>query len=865
VTTGAPLYLVSACGSAEEFVAAFRRYADRGGLFVPIADPLPAGKRGRVALALTDGRIILEGEIEVSSSWPRPSPLYGRIGMTLKFVAPDDATKTTLTELEKARLAMKPPPLTAIPRAGDVPATPRAVAPPIGGRIDAANALAESIAIGDVGPWRDGTVNATPKPTVDSPSQKFVIPTIPQVGASRPKTPSVPPALQPKTSEPTKPPPLPGTIPVVIPPKIITPPIGVGRATVMGMPALDREPAASPEPPPVISAKVTLEGVQPATPPTGTTMGMPPIARAPSEGVLVVSTPPRRDPTPIPKRGEAIQIPKREIAVGKQTTLGMPIVRAPADTEVMEAQSPPPTPTPTSTGAAARRAHTPSTPPAPRNPTPFAPLPVVKRPAMDPSVVAADEPTDLTEIPPPPVGDEQKKTSLGVQMMSAAPVETNWEESGPAYVGPPPDSTTRPSGSLRASEIMAAMKGEDWVMAPDASQPTIVPKSEEPAARDQKAAEEKSGPDDWAISLDPQAPGGWSAPAKVEKLPEPKQNPASGNRNIAVASSKAIEAVEWEDKPTGIGEALVEIDPSLMARPPTEEEEPVNIVSMPPADVPPPLPTPPPFGSGALPLLQKPPPPPLVVNASASFPSFKAHDETEHVSFLTDSIAMEPKKKPRTILIAAIAAFVVLATVATIFITGVAKHKQQPVGTGSGSAVALAAPADAAAAIVVDAPREAITPPVAIDAGVAAPATCNVDVTTSPSGAELSIDKTVVGTAPTTLQLPCGVATKILAKKDKWGSATKAFTASATATKLTIKIPPPLFQLKVTSIPSGATITIAGKVVGITPTTIKVPAFAGSTITLTKDSYAPDTQKVTAKQNNATHMVTLKHVLKKLH
>ena len=851
MTTGAPLYLVSACGSAEEFVAAFRRYADRGGLFVPIADPLPAGKHGRVALALSDGRIILEGEIEVSASWPRPSPLYGRIGMTLKFVAPDDATKTTLTELEKARLAMKPPPLTATPRAGDVPATPRAVAPPVGGRIDAANALAESIAIGDVGAWRD----ATPKATVDSPSQKFVIPTIPQVGAPRPKSQSVPPALQPRISEPTKPPPLPGTIPVVIPPKIITPPIGVGRATVMGMPAMDREPAA-PEPPPVISAKVTQEGIQPATPPKGTSMGMPPIARAPSEGVLVVSTPPRRDPTPIPKRGEAIQIPKREIAIGKQTTLGMPIVRAPADTEAMEPLSPPPTPT--STGAAARRAHTPSTPPAPRNPTPFAPLPVVKRPAIDPSVVAADEPTDLTEIPPPPpVGDEQKKTSLGVQMMSATPVEMSWDESGPAYVGPPPDSTTRPSGSLRASEIMAAMKGEDWVMAPDASQPTVVPKSEPPAAADQKAAEEKSGPDDWAISLDPQAPGGWSAPAKVEKLPEPKQNPASGNRNIAVSSSKAIEAIEWEDKPTGIGEALVEIDPSLMARPPTEEE-PVNIVSMPPADVPPPLPTPPPFGSGALPLLHKPPPPPLVVNASASSPSLKSHDETEHVSFMTDAIAMAPKKKRRTMLIAAIAAFVVLATAATIFITGIGKHKQAP-------AIALVAPADAAVAVVVDAPREAVTPPVAVDAGVAAPATCSVDVTSSPVGAELSIDKTVVGTAPATLQLPCGVATKIFAKKDKWGSATKAFTASATATKLTIKIPAPLFQLKVTSIPSGATITIAGKVVGITPTTIKVPAFAGSTITLSKDSYAPDTQRVTAKQNNATHMVTLKHVQKKLH
>ena len=50
VTTGAPIFLVSACASAEEFVAAFRRYADRTGLFIPIAEPFsvevdPSGRR----------------------------------------------------------------------------------------------------------------------------------------------------------------------------------------------------------------------------------------------------------------------------------------------------------------------------------------------------------------------------------------------------------------------------------------------------------------------------------------------------------------------------------------------------------------------------------------------------------------------------------------------------------------------------------------------------------------------------------------------------------------------------------------------------------------------------------------------------
>ena len=126
MTTGAPLYLVSACASAEEFVAAFRRYADRAGLFVPIADPLLQGRRGRIAVTLNDGRIVLEGEVEVATSSARPSPLYGRVGMTLKFVEPDVPTKTTLAELEKARLAMKPPPLSVavLPPSPGAPSVP---------------------------------------------------------------------------------------------------------------------------------------------------------------------------------------------------------------------------------------------------------------------------------------------------------------------------------------------------------------------------------------------------------------------------------------------------------------------------------------------------------------------------------------------------------------------------------------------------------------------------------------------------------------------------------------------------------------------------------------------------------------------
>ena len=151
MSSGAQIFLVSACSSGQDFVAAFRRYVDRNGVvFVPLAEPLPAGRRGRFALTLIDGGVMIEGEAEVVSSARTPSVLHGRVGMTVKFVALDEPSKIVLTELEKARLALKPTAPSVAPREADIPASPRPVPPPTGGRIDSVNALAECVICGDV-------------------------------------------------------------------------------------------------------------------------------------------------------------------------------------------------------------------------------------------------------------------------------------------------------------------------------------------------------------------------------------------------------------------------------------------------------------------------------------------------------------------------------------------------------------------------------------------------------------------------------------------------------------------------------------------------------------------------------------------
>jgi PEGA domain len=193
--TGAPIYLVSACTSGEEFVAAFRRYADKNGLFVPIGEPLPLGGRGRFAVTLKDGGVMIEGEAEIVSSARTATVLHGRVGMTLRFLEPDEASKTMLAELEKARLAMRPAPPSVAPRPAEIPAEPRPVPPPVAGRIDAVNALAECVSIGDLGALGPAAAAAAAAVVVAPPKAgpRFVMPALPAVGvAPRPATSPVP-------------------------------------------------------------------------------------------------------------------------------------------------------------------------------------------------------------------------------------------------------------------------------------------------------------------------------------------------------------------------------------------------------------------------------------------------------------------------------------------------------------------------------------------------------------------------------------------------------------------------------------------------------------------------------------------------
>ena len=799
VTTGVPIYLVSACATPEEFFAAFRRYADRAGLFVPAAQPVPSARRGRFALTLKDGRVMIEGEGEVLQSSHKPQGLHGRAGMTIKFVELDDPSRTVLGELEKARFAMKPQPPNVPPRPAQVPAEPRPVPPKHGGRIDSTNALAECVVIGDLATLRE-MGSAAPKPAGDAGSggmpkagQKFVVPSIP----ARPKTPSVPPpeAAPAPADVPTKT----GPPPVAIAPAPAKE-ISTVKATTLGMAALPKDAVVKPEPAPA-----------PASPAAAGT---------------------------------------------KSTTLGMPALR--------NATLPFGVPT---TGSASqqvpRRTQKPTTPPlVPRQPTPVAPLPIVRPPAENASQV--------TKIP---VEEHAEKTDLAASPPAAA-AEPARAPASPLVAAEPATPPTSRSGGMRASEIMAAIPDGDWTMSPDASAPTVLPKDDEPEAAVVESQKPAKGPPtgDWTMSADPTASEGWSPPAKVEKpkLPPAAAAPTSGNPVHSIGDT-SLDAIAIEDKPTSIG-AKIEIDPTLM-----EPGEPVSEISslsgLVPMAPPPPRPPamPPPM----------PPPMPLApgLPRSGALPPGPARMPTDAGNWFKDSeqvarypseqvFALEKNKRKRVLIIATSAALGVIALViASVMIFGGGGSKSAAAkGSGSGSPAPQSVVIESAkpAATGSGSPQVAVAPSPGSGSAESpapppAPKTCSIDITSTPEGAQVVDDANkVLGTTPSTIELPCGTEAKLWVKKVRYLPASKAVTTSDEHTKVDVHLQRAQFSVKVTSTPPGATITVGGRPMGITPSTIKLPAYEASRVTLTKEGYAVDTEALTPKVNNMAHHVTLK-------
>jgi hypothetical protein len=859
VTTGALIYLVSACGSGEEFVAAFRRYADRAGLFIPIADPIAVGRRGRFAVTLSDGGVMVEGEAEVVSSARTPSVLHGRVGMTLRFVSPDEQSRTVLVELEKARLAMKPPPPSVPPRPAEIPPQPRPVPPAPSGRIDATNALAECVAIGDVGALEVIAKEPAPRKT----GQKFVVPTIRPIG---PK--GGPPAastvydsnVELPTIEAPPAPPRPRTeLSMPVPPR---PP------TELSMPVPPRPRAASEaEPlPPAPGDLVPAPPVVAARRVTGNALGSVEVNDEPTDlsaAPLVPGEPAGAAAEPVIEPAE-LDIEPAELDIEPAELLTEPaeLLTEPAVEALPPPEPPRPPPQP------------PRSPPEPPRSPPESPCPPPEPPR--PPVIGSPpstpvRPPNIEE--PTPSGDWTMVPGAdGPTIEPRTPKlrsESNWSIS----LAAPPKDEPRPGPAA----IAAA--------APPAAAPPARPS---PVPRRAKSDPMPVVASTRLLESDPQRPV-----VDVAALSEPKvQVDPTLIEPLKPMPPEAAppEAAPPEVQPSGSQPAIEQ----PMAASSSSGMRLQNLLTpvpgfMPPYTAPPmapPMPpTPPPAAPVMMPGQSGVPMLPIEGNARA--------EATVRVRIpLGEAAPVRPSRRTQVIVVAVSAALVLAAAAVLLLIP---RGDEAPSGPTAPvqPAVAPRSPVDAAAAPPQAPDTEAIaaaevTPrpdehasdgaaaePAAGSAdrsaagsaaGAVAPPTaggCAFDVASTPKGAEILLDKSVIGTTPTKLTLPCDVEHRLSFRKQRYVSLERRYTPTEAGKPLRVSLARPTYLVKVSSTPPGATVLVGGRSQGVTPTTIRLPVNETSTLTFTKEGFTSVTQKVTPKQNNESVSTSLKRAPRK--
>ena len=946
MTTGAPIYLVSACTSGEEFISAFRRYADRNGvMFIPIAEPLPAGRKGRFAIALSNGGVMVEGHAEVVSSARTPSVLYGRVGMTVKFLSPDEPSQTILAELEKARTSLKPPAPSVPPRPADLPATPRPKLPAPGGRIDAVNALAECVVIGDVSTLsRDSDLGTIPPPMGRNPSGS-----VPIIPAS--KAPSGPvPVVVPKSGSGAVPVAVPKTASGAVPKSTMPPPFKPAAKPLMTPPERQKSASIPPAVPPLPPSMTPKTGQSL----TATTLGMPPIrpvssttpapnAPPPPKPLAIAAPPPPLVVPSVPAtREEAVAaalkfaqaVEARGAVLADETVKGLPPGIAPS-TETIRGTMP----------ASAL----------------IAPPPPIQYPAADES----DEKTDLTNIPMVP---ETRRTEIGVAVtpsdalvLPSAPARAPTDEetrpttqmaaeepTNPLDAGLLPVEQVDPLGStqaaIRLSKIQPTIEepSGDWTMSTGDGSLTITPRKPAPEPTPD-AAQSPTGPPkgpptgDYIIALDPSRPDGWSEPSKVVKRPEGELPP--GPPVSAVASDRPLDS-NARTQPQITDEPKIQIDPTLI-----EPLTPMPAIAADDDDVAdPPMPPPPATSSPMLPLAAPPPsqqmiaqpgevpifpaptapgmgaipmttPPrsmpgpvpgsfvtpaagtPQLATASGPAPAIPFEPRGAVRGDLTDggvgffrdsgdiprletndemSRAAQRRKRRLIVIIASVAAAVLIAIIVIIATSGGSKSTKEKTSTAAPPKMDAARPKTEPPpppppkhdpAPETTPPDEPAVAPASPDKATKeepiiepapAPTDCSITITSVPAEAEVTIGTDAKGSTPVTVTLPCGAAQKVTLKKARYQTTTRDVTPKPNAKPIRIALARTTFTVKVSSSPQGATVTLGGKTLGMTPTTVKVPAFEASTLKIEKVGYAPEMQKVTPKNNASSISVTLK-------
>src|SRR5262245_26304681 len=111
------LRLVSRFVTREEFLDVFQQFVDENSIFVATRQPLPAGRRQRIAIQLKTGDTMLFGEGEVIESPAHFAGPGSPLGMRLKILSLDERSRLLHRELlkRKRKKAQARPPTTVGP------------------------------------------------------------------------------------------------------------------------------------------------------------------------------------------------------------------------------------------------------------------------------------------------------------------------------------------------------------------------------------------------------------------------------------------------------------------------------------------------------------------------------------------------------------------------------------------------------------------------------------------------------------------------------------------------------------------------------------------------------------------------------
>ena len=140
---------------------------------------------------------------------------------------------------------------------------------------------------------------------------------------------------------------------------------------------------------------------------------------------------------------------------------------------------------------------------------------------------------------------------------------------------------------------------------------------------------------------------------------------------------------------------------------------------------------------------------------------------------------------------------------------------------------------------------------------VAGTGPCRVTVTSSPAGSMVSIDNQAYGPSPITIDGPCAKR-RVTVKHPRYALGTRWVTLAADRpANVNLSLARPTHTLTVTSVPPGATVSIAGRRAGTTPTAVKVMGFTSVPVTVEKRGYKTVTQKLYSKVDSARITVKL--------